>query len=91
MPVTHQWSSSMEPLLGTIQVFAFGFAPVGWAPCNGMLLPIQENTALYTLLGTTYGGDGQTSFALPKLAPLAPNGPGYYIAMLGIMPKQSPA
>jgi microcystin-dependent protein len=81
----------MEPLLGSIQIFAFGFAPLGWAPCNGQLLSIPENTALYNLLGTTYGGDGKTSFALPKLAPIAPNGPGYYIAILGVMPKQPSA
>lgn len=57
----------MEPLLGSIQAFAFNFAPRGWAQCNGQLLPISQNQALFSLLGTTYGGDGRTTFALPDL------------------------
>jgi microcystin-dependent protein len=56
-----------EPLLGEIRTFAFGFTPNGWAPCEGQLLPINQNQALFALLGTTYGGDGQTTFALPDL------------------------
>ena len=57
----------MEPFLGQIQAFGFNFAPRGWAQCSGQLLPIAQNTALFSLLGTTYGGDGRTTFALPDL------------------------
>ena len=56
-----------EAFIGEIRLFAGNFAPVGWLPCDGQLLPISENDALYSLLGTTYGGDGQTTFALPDL------------------------
>ena len=56
-----------EPFLGEIRVFAFGVVPRGWAPCNGELLAINQNRALFALLGTTYGGDGQITFALPNL------------------------
>ncbi len=55
------------PFLSEIQIFAFNFAPIGWAPCSGQLLPINQNQALFALLGTTYGGNGQTTFALPDL------------------------
>ena len=78
----------MQPYLGQIQTFAFSFAPPGWAPCDGRLLWLAENTALYALIGTTYGGDGRTNFALPKLAPIAPQGPSYFIAIAGVFPKQ---
>lgn len=54
------------PYMGEIRVFSFGFAPKGWALCNGQTLPIAQNQALYALLGTTYGGNGQTTFALPN-------------------------
>ncbi len=57
----------MTPIIGEIRAFAGTFAPVGWALCNGNLLSIAEYETLYTLLGTTYGGDGQTSFGLPNL------------------------
>lgn len=57
----------MEPYLATILLFAGNFAPRGWAFCNGQLLSIAQNTALFSLLGTTYGGDGRTNFALPDL------------------------
>lgn len=57
----------MEPFLGQIQPFGFNFAPRGWAFCDGQLLPIAQNTALFSLLGTTFGGDGRTTFALPDL------------------------
>ena len=57
----------MEPFLGTVQIFAFNFAPRGWALCDGQLLPISQYTAVFSLLGTTYGGDGRTSFGLPDL------------------------
>lgn len=57
----------MEPFIGQIQPFGFSFAPVGWTTCDGQLLSISENNALFSLLGTTYGGDGRSSFALPDL------------------------
>jgi microcystin-dependent protein len=59
--------NSGNPYVGDIELFAFNFAPVGWAFCNGQLLSIAENDALFALIGTTYGGDGQTTFGLPDL------------------------
>lgn len=56
-----------EPFVGEIQAFGFNFAPRGWAQCNGALLSISQNTALFSLIGTTYGGNGTTTFALPNL------------------------
>lgn len=56
-----------EPFLSEIRIVSFNFAPKGWAQCNGQLLPINQNQALFSLLGTTYGGNGQTTFALPDL------------------------
>jgi microcystin-dependent protein len=56
-----------EPFLSEIRIMSFNFAPKGWALCNGQLLPINQNQALFSLLGTTYGGNGQTNFALPDL------------------------
>jgi microcystin-dependent protein len=56
-----------DPFLGEIKMVSFDFAPKGWALCNGQLLPINQNQALFSLLGTTYGGNGQTNFALPNL------------------------
>lgn len=56
-----------EPFLSEIRLFSFNFPPKGWAFCNGQLLPINQNQALFSLLGTTYGGNGQTNFALPDL------------------------
>jgi microcystin-dependent protein len=55
------------PFLGQIEIFSFNFAPKGWVQCNGQLLPISQNQALFSLLGTTYGGDGRVNFALPDL------------------------
>lgn len=65
-----------EPLLGSLMLFAGNFAPRGWAFCNGQLLPISSNTALFSILGTQYGGDGSTTFALPDLRGRAPVGAG---------------
>ncbi len=69
-----------EPFLATIVAFGGNFAPRGWAMCNGQILAIAQNTALFSLLGTTYGGNGQTTFALPDLRSRAPvhfgQGPG---------------
>ena len=61
-----------EPFLSEIRIMSFDFAPKGWALCNGQLLPINQNQALFALLGTTYGGNGQTTFALPDLRDRVP-------------------
>ncbi len=61
-----------EPFLAEIRVMSFGFAPKGWALCNGQLMPINQNQALFSLLGTTYGGDGRVNFGLPDLRGRAP-------------------
>ena len=61
-----------EPFLGEMRIVSFGFAPKGWALCNGQLLPINQNQALFALLGTTYGGDGRVNFGLPNLQGRAP-------------------
>ena len=78
----------MEPFIGQILLLPYNFAPKGWSPCNGQLLPIAQNQALFSLLGTNFGGDGRTTFALPTLA-----GPGaglsYYIALQGIYPSRN--
>lgn len=65
-----------EPYLGQVQLFAFGFAPRGWAICQGQILPIRQYTALFSLLGVNYGGDGQTTFGLPNLQGTAVVGVG---------------
>ena len=65
-----------DPFVAEIRIFPFNFAPKGWAFCNGQLLPISQNTALLSLLGTTYGGDGKSTFALPDLQGSAPMHPG---------------
>ena len=78
----------MGPLLGQIEIFAFEFAPSGWMICDGQLLSIADFQALFSLIGTTYGGDGRTTFALPKIPPVVPNGPAYYISVFGQAPKK---
>lgn len=65
-----------DPFVAEIRIFPFNFAPKGWAWCNGQLLPLSQNTALFSLLGTTYGGDGKSTFALPDLEGRAPMHPG---------------
>ena len=65
-----------DPFVAEIRIFPFNFAPKGWAWCNGQLMPISQNTALFSLLGTTYGGDGKSNFALPNLQGSAPMHPG---------------
>ena len=75
-----------EPILGMIFLFAGNFAPRGYAMCQGQLLPIAQNTALFSILGTLYGGDGKTTFALPKLS--GPEGTSYIIAVTGIYPSR---
>lgn len=66
----------MDPFVAEIRIFGFNFAPKGWAFCNGQLLPISQNTALFSLLGTTYGGNGTSTFALPNLQGSAVMHPG---------------
>lgn len=77
----------MDPFIGEIRPFAGDFAPRGWAFCNGQLMPISQNTALFSLLRTVYGGDGRTTFALPDLQGMTPmhqgNGPGLTARSLG--------
>jgi microcystin-dependent protein len=65
-----------DPFVAEIRIFPFNFAPKGWAFCDGQILPISQNTALFSLLGTTYGGDGKSTFALPDLQGRAPMHPG---------------
>jgi microcystin-dependent protein len=65
-----------DPFLAEIRMFGGGFTPSGWAQCNGQLIPIPQNTALFSLLGTTYGGDGKNTYALPNLQGSAPIGAG---------------
>lgn len=65
-----------DPFVAEIRIFPFNFAPKGWAFCDGQLLPISQNTALFSLLGTTYGGDGKSTFALPDLQGSVPMQPG---------------
>lgn len=65
-----------DPFVAEIRIFPFNFPPTGWAFCNGQLLPISQNTALFSLLGTTYGGDGKSTFALPDMEGNAPMQPG---------------
>jgi len=65
-----------DPFVAEIRIFPFNFAPKGWAWCNGQLMPLSQNTALFSLLGTTYGGDGKSNFALPDLEGRAPMHPG---------------
>jgi len=65
-----------EPFIAEIRIFAGNFAPRGWAFCDGQLLPVSQNTALFSLIGTTYGGDGRTTTALPDLQGRAPMHPG---------------
>lgn len=77
----------MDPFVAEIRIFGFNFAPRGWAFCQGQRLPISQNTALFSLLGTTYGGDGRANFALPNLqgnVAIGPgNGPGLSVRSLG--------
>jgi microcystin-dependent protein len=76
-----------DPFVAEIRIYPFNFAPKGWAFCDGQLLPISQNTALFSLLGTTYGGDGKSTFALPDMqgnAPMHPGqGPGLSLHDLG--------
>jgi microcystin-dependent protein len=79
----------MEPFLGLIALFPYDFAPKGWVACTGQLFAINQNQALFALIGTNFGGDGRTNFALPNLQGKAP-APGlqYCIATSGIFPSR---
>src|ERR1700674_4576433 len=75
-----------EPFLSEIRIMSFGFPPKGWALCNGQLLPINQNQALFSLLGTTYGGDGRVNFGLPDLqgrVPTHTGGQGHFLGEKG--------
>jgi microcystin-dependent protein len=74
-----------QPFLGEIKIVAFNFAPKGWAQCNGQLLPINQNQALFSILGTTYGGDGRVNFALPEFRGRIPihQGNGFLLGNAG--------
>jgi len=79
----------IDVYIGMIVLFPYTFAPQAeyWAPCNGQLLPMVENQALFNLIGNQFGGDGHYTFALPKLAGPAP-GLNYYIALQGVFPPR---
>jgi microcystin-dependent protein len=79
----------MDTYLGDIFLFAFQFAPVGWMSCEGQILNISQNSALYALIGAQYGGDGINTFALPNLNSSSPlPGMKYYMAIQGIFPSR---
>ena len=80
-----------SPFIGQLLTVGFTFPPRGWAFCQGQIVAIAQNTALFSLLGTTYGGDGETSFMLPKIAPLDAQGAtlNWRIATLGLYPPRS--
>jgi len=80
----------MEPYIGQIILFAGNFVPMGWALCNGATIHIKKNEALFSLLGTTYGGDGTTSFHLPNMKGLASGAAeiNYLIAIKGFYPNR---
>jgi microcystin-dependent protein len=79
----------MDPMLGQIVLFAGNFAPKGWELCAGQLMPVNQNLALFSLLGTTFGGDGTNDFALPDLRSHAPvSGSNYIIAVEGTFPSR---
>jgi microcystin-dependent protein len=77
----------MNPYVGEIRWFAFNFAPDGWAACDGAALSISQNQVLFALIGTQFGGDGQTTYALPTIA--GQNGLNAYIATNGVFPPRS--
>jgi len=90
--IPRQAEAQATPFLGQVALFAFNFCPVGWLPLNGQLLPIAQNAALFSLLGINYGGDGTTTFALPKWGPVnAANGFPYTacIATTGVFPSRN--
>ncbi|WP_186327885.1 InlB B-repeat-containing protein [Paenibacillus xylanexedens] len=83
-------AAAAEPYLGEIRLFPYSAVPTGWMPARGQTLSLSQNTALYSLLGNKYGGDGKSTFALPDLTHTAPEGMGYYISMIGTFPSRDP-
>jgi microcystin-dependent protein len=80
----------MDPILGQIKLLPYAFVPMGWMLCNGAILNIQQNTALFSLIGNRFGGNGTTTFALPNLITTSPvSGMEYYIAVQGLYPPRS--
>ena len=79
----------MQVFLGSMLLVPYNFVPTGWALCNGQLLHISQNTALFSLLGTTFGGDGVTTFALPDHRSNMPSGLHWVIALTGIFPSRN--
>ena len=79
----------MDPWVGEIVILPYNFTPSNFAPCEGQLLPIQQYTALFSLIGITFGGDGNTTFGLPNYQGLAPKGSQYFIALTGIYPQRT--
>ena len=77
-----------SPFIGEIACVAFDFAPPNWFPCDGRLLPIAQYQVLFALIGTRYGGDGKTNFAIPKM-PSAAGAPIYLIAAMGLFPQRA--
>ena len=80
----------MEDYVGAIRLFAFGYTPEQWLPCNGALLSVNDNQMLFSLLGVRFGGDGRTTFGLPNMngnKPLQKNQMAYYICANGIYPN----
>jgi microcystin-dependent protein len=85
-------AQAASPYVGEIQIFALNFCPKGWSTLQGQLLPIAQNTVLFTLLGTTYGGDGTSNFALPKWGPISTANGGALlpcISLFGVFPSQN--
>jgi microcystin-dependent protein len=79
----------MDEFMGVVKLVAFQYAPQNWAPCSGQLLPINQNQALFSLLGTTFGGDGRTNFAVPNLnAGTLQEGLHYIICVNGVYPSR---
>ncbi|WP_433748566.1 InlB B-repeat-containing protein [Paenibacillus amylolyticus] len=83
-------AAAADPYLGEIRLFPYRAVPTGWMPARGQTLSLTQNTALYSLLGNKYGGDGKSTFALPNLTNAASEGMGYYIAMNGVFPSRDP-
>jgi microcystin-dependent protein len=89
-PAHTQKGTSMEPFLGQIQLLPYNFVPIGWAFCEGQEVSISQNTALFSLLGTMYGGNGTSTFALPNLKGQEPDPNMHYcIALRGIFPSRA--
>lgn len=79
----------MEPFIGQVELFAFTSPPRGWMPCDGRVLEVKKNTALFSILRDRFGGDGKTTFALPDLKDAAPADCGYFIAVQGVYPPRA--